>query len=121
MQGTGSRVGINYSDIIGPGGAAQMSYDLAVAKIYEAEFKKRSIPTRGNEPVVEVEVTVRRDGTVMGERITKRSGRGQFDRAVQDVLNTVKKNKVIQFPADFKSDTRTIRINFNLDDSLNNG
>ena len=57
----------------------------------------------------------------MGERITKKSGRGQFDRAVQDVLNAVKRNKVIPFPADFKSETRTIRINFNLDDSLNNG
>jgi periplasmic protein TonB len=121
QQGTGSRVGISYSDIIGPGGRAQMSYDLAVAKIYESEFKKKSIATRGNEPAVEVEVTVRRDGAVMGERITKRSGRAQFDRAVQDVLNTVKRNKVIPFPADFKSDTRTIRINFNLDDSLNNG
>lgn len=121
LQGTGSRVGINYSDIIGPGGSAQMSYDLAIAKIYEGEFKKRSIPTRGNEPPVEVEVTVRRDGTVMGDRITKRSGRSQFDRAVQDVLNTVKKNKVIPFPADFKSETRTIQIHFNLEDSLNNG
>ena len=121
LQGTGSRVGINSGDILGPGGPAQMSYDLAIAKIYESEFKKRSIPTRGNEPPVEVEVTVRRDGTVMGDRITKRSGRNQFDRAVQDVLNTVKKNKVIPFPADFKSETRTIQINFNLDDSLNNG
>ena len=121
VQGTGSRVGISYSDIIGPGGRAAMSYDMALAKFYEAEFKKRSIPTRGNEPAVEVEVTVRRDGTVIGDRITKRSGRAQFDRAVQDVLNTVKKNKVIPFPADFKSETRTIKINFNLEDSLNNG
>ena len=121
QQGTGSRVGISYSDIIGPGGAARMSYDLAVAKIYESEFKKKSITTRGNEPPVEVEVTVRRDGTVMGERITKKSGRAQFDRAVQDVLNTVKRRKVIPFPDNFKSDERTIRINFNLDDSLNNG
>lgn len=122
LQGTGSRVGLNYSDIIGPGDRAQMSYDLAIAKIYEDEFKKRSnFPNRGNEPPVEVEVTVRRDGTVMGDRIAKKSGRSQFDRAVQDVLNTVKKNKVIPFPADFKSETRTIKINFNLEDSLNNG
>ena len=121
VQGTGSRVGISYSDIIGPGGRAQLSYDLAVAKIYESEFKKKSIPTRGNEPAVEVEVTVRRDGTVMGERITRKSGRAQFDRAVQDVLNTVKRRKVIPFPDDFKSDERTIRINFNLEDSPNNG
>jgi TonB family protein len=121
LQGTGSSVGINYSDIIGPGGRAQMSYVLAVGKIYEAEFKKRSIPTRGNEPPVEVEVTVHRNGTVTGDRITRKSGRAQFDRAVQDVLNTVKRNKVIPFPADFKSETRTIRINFNLEDSQSNG
>lgn len=117
LANTGQRVGLSYSDIIGPGGKAQMSYDRAVAEIFEREFQLRPLPSRGNDPVVMVEVTVRRDGTATGH-IVKRSGRAQLDRTVQDVLKSVK--KVMPFPAEFKSETRTIRINFNLDET-NNG
>jgi TonB family protein len=115
LAGTGTRVDIQ-SELIGPGGAAQMSYDLAVAKIFEREFQRRPVTHRGNEPSVEVEVVVRRDGSVTG-RIVKKSGRAQLDRTVQQVLDSTR--KVIPFPEHFKSETRTIRINFNLDDTKN--
>ena len=116
LEGTGTRVDIQ-SDLIGEGGAAQMSYDLAVAKIFEREFQRRPVTHRGNEPAVEVEVVVRRDGSVTGRRIVKKSGRTQLDRTVQQVLDST--SKVIPFPEHFKSETRTIKINFNLDDTKN--
>jgi TonB family protein len=115
LAGTGTRVDIQ-SQLIGPGGAAQMSYDLAVAKIFEREFQRRPVTHRGNEPSVEVEVVVRRDGSVTG-RIVKKSGRAQLDRTEQQVLDSTR--KVIPFPEHCKSETRTNRINFNLDDTKN--
>ncbi len=111
LQNTGSRVGISYSDIIGPGGRAQMSYDMAVAKIYENVFQRHPVASAANDSPVIVEVVVQRDGTVSSERVVQSSGRAQINRAVRQTLNEV--NKVMPFPSDFKSDSRTIRINFN--------
>lgn len=113
VQGTGGRVGINPDAILGPGGKAAMSYDMAVAIIYEREFKRRPIPSRSNDPAVEVEVVVRRDGTVIGKRITRPSGRAQLDRTVDEVLKSVK--RVREFPSDITTETRTIKIDFNLE------
>ncbi len=115
LEGTGTRIDI-ITDGGGEGGSAQMSYDLAVAKYFEREFQRRPVAYRGNEPAVEVEVVVQRDGSVSG-RILKKSGRAQLDRTVQQVLDSTR--KVIPFPEHFKSQTRTIRINFNLDDTKN--
>ena len=115
LAGTGTRIDI-ITDGGGEGGSAQMSYDLAVAKIFEREFQRRPVPYRNNEPAVEVEVVVRRDGSVTG-RILRKSGRAQLDRTVQQVLDSTR--KVIPFPEHFKSQTRTIKINFNLDDTTN--
>jgi TonB family protein len=114
LAGTGTRVDIQ-SDF-GESGSDQLSYDLAIAKIFEREFQRRPVTHRGNEPAVEVEVVVRRDGSTSG-RIVKKSGRAQLDRTVQQVLDSIQ--KVNPFPAHFKSETRTIRINFNLDDTKN--
>jgi TonB family protein len=116
LAGTGARVDFN-SSIIGSGGAEQISYDRVVVGIFEREFRRRPVPRRGNEPAVEVEVVVRRDGSV-SSRIVKKSGRAQLDRTVQQVLDSTP--KVIPFPASFQSDTRTITINFKLDD-IGNG
>ena len=112
---TGNRLDFS-SAIIGPGGAEQISYDRVVVAIFEREFQRRPVPRRGNEPPVEAEVVVRRDGSV-SSRIVKKSGRAQLDRTVQQVLDSTK--KVIPFPADFQSDTRTIKINFKLDETDN--
>ena len=94
-----------------------MSYDLAVAMIYEREFKRHPVPSRGNEPAVEVEVTIRRDGTVTGSRVTKTSARSEFNRAVNAVRNSIK--RVPPFPESLSGETITIKINFNLDISSN--
>jgi TonB family protein len=115
VEGSGGRVGINPDAILGPGGKAAMSYDIAVALIYEREFKRTPVASRANEPAVEVEITVRRDGTVVDKEIKRPSGRAQFDNAVRKVLNAVK--KVPQFPSDITSETRIIKINFNPDPS----
>jgi TonB family protein len=115
LAGTGTRIDI-ITEGGGESGSAQMSYDLAVAKYFEREFQRRPVPYRANEPAVEVEVVVRRDGSVTG-RILKKSGRAQLDRTVQQVLDSTR--KVIPFPEHFKSQTRTIKINFNLDDTTN--
>lgn len=117
VSGTGARVGINPDAILGPGGASRMSYDLAVAMIYEREFKRHPVASRGNEPAVEVEVTIRRDGTVTGSRVTKSSARAEFNRAVNAVRNSIK--RVPPFPEGLSGESITIKINFNLDISSN--
>ena len=116
LAGIGTKLDFN-SSIIGPGGAEQISYDRVVVAIFEREFQRRPVPRRGNEPAVEAEIVVRRDGSV-SSRIIKKSGRAQLDRTVQQVLDSTR--KVIPFPADFQSETRTIKINFKLDD-IDNG
>jgi len=112
VRGTGTRVGINPNAILGPGGRAAMSYDLAVALIYERECRPPN-SGRSNEPTVVVDVVIRRDGTVLDADIVTKSGRTQLDRAVQDTLKNVR--KVPPFPAGLTGETRTIRINFNFD------
>jgi TonB family protein len=109
MEATGTRLDV----ITEQGGGAQTSYDLAVAKIFEREFQRRPVRYLKNEPPVEVEVVVRRDGSTTG-RIIRKSGHAQLDRTVQQVLESTR--KVIPFPQHFKSETRTIKISFNLDD-----
>jgi len=114
VKGGLSTVGGTY-DIPGPGGAAYASYHLALRKIYEEAW----IPpqaARDNEPIVEVEVVIARDGTVLSRRITKKSGRAELDRTVQKTLDRV--NKVPPFPSGSTDEKRTFRINFNLTDKL---
>lgn len=112
VKGNLSSVGGSY-EIPGPGGAAYASYHLALRKIYEDAW----IPpgaARSGEPIVEVEVVIARDGTVLSRKILKRSGRSELDRTVQDALNRVK--KVPAFPSGSTDEQRTFRINFNLAD-----
>ena len=117
MQGGLSSVNANY-DIPGPGGAAYASYHLALHKIYENAWIPPTA-SRGNEPMVEVEVVIRKDGRVLERRILKKSGRAELDRSVQNTLNRV--GTVPPFPAGSTDERRTFRFNFDLTSKLNLG
>ena len=116
VRGNLSSVGGSY-DIPGPGGAAYASYHLAIRKIFEDAWIPPTV-SRGNEPKVEVEVVIRRDGTVLEGRILQRSGHSTLDRTVDTTLKRVK--KVPPFPAGSTDERRTFRFNFNLIDKLSN-
>lgn len=114
LQG-GLSKGVGEIGIPGPGGQAYASYGLVLRKIYENAW----IPPnagRGDEPVVSVEVVIRKDGTVLSRRITKKSGRTELDRTVQRALDRV--NKVPAFPSGSTDEQRTFTIDFNLTDKL---
>ncbi len=107
-------------DIPGPGGPAYASYYLALRKFYETAW----IPPaagRGDEPAVEVEVVIGKDGTIISQRIAKKSGRRELDNSVQNALNRVFRAKAPKFPEGSTDEKRTFRINFDLTERLNVG
>jgi TonB family protein len=117
LQG-GLSKGIGEVGIPGPGGQAYASYGLVLRKYYEEAW----IPpqtSRGNDPIVAVSVVIRRDGTVLSRRITRKSGRTELDRSVQRALDRV--NKVPAFPSGSTDEQRTFEIEFNLTDKLGVG
>jgi TonB family protein len=110
VHGGLSKGGTSY-DIPGPGGAAYASYDLYLKKLYETAW----IPPqagRGNEPAVEVELVIARDGTVLSRRVIKASGRRELDNSVNTVLRRITKARPL--PEGSTDAKRTFRINFNL-------
>jgi TonB family protein len=111
-----STVGGSY-EIPGPGGPAYASYYLALRKFYENAWIPPTV-ARGDEPVVEVEVVIARDGTILSQRILKISGRRALDASVQSTLDRVMKARAPAFPAGSNDQKRTFRINFNLTDKL---
>lgn len=105
-------------DVPGPGGRAYAGYGVYLKKVYEEAWIPPAA-ARDNEPVVEVEVTISRDGTVLARRILKKSGRSALDQSVNETLNRVK--KVRAFPEGSTDAQRTFRINFNLSTKLQVG
>lgn len=114
-SGTGGSTSI---DVPGPGGPAYAGYGLYLKKIYEDAWIP-PVAAKDNLPIVEVEVTIAKDGRVISSRITKRSGVSSLDRSVQDALNRVK--RVPAFPAGSTDEKREFRINFNLTNKLGIG
>jgi protein TonB len=110
VQGGLSKGGTSY-DIPGPGGAAYASYDLYLKKLYETAWVPPQAG-RGNEPAVEVEIVIARDGTVLSHRVVKPSGRRELDSSVNTVLRRVTKARPL--PEGSTDAKRTFRINFNL-------
>lgn len=98
-------------EVPGPGGPAYVGFGIYLKKIYESAWIQPTA-ARDNEPLVEVEVTVAKDGRVLSSRIIKRSGNSTLDRSVQDVLNRVK--KVRPLPDGTTDEKREFRINFKL-------
>jgi TonB family protein len=113
---TGMSSGIGEIDVPGPGGPAYASYNLVLRKFYEDAWRPPQVAT-DNEPIVEVEVTIARDGRVLAARITKKSGKRELDASVQTTLDRVK--KVAPFPSGSKDEKRIFNINFNLSSKLN--
>lgn len=114
----GLSTGVGEIGIPGPGGAAYASYGLAIKKIY---YDAWIAPTAAgdNEPTVEVEVVIARDGTVLSKRITKRSGKRELDRTVGEAIDRVKKTR--PFPSGSTDEKRTFKIHFNLNSKTSIG
>ena len=92
-----------------------MGYGLYLKKIYEEAWIPPTA-AKDNEPVVEVEIVVAKDGRVLSGQILKRSGNANLDRSVQNTLSCVK--KVRPFPEGSTDEKRTFKINFNLTTKL---
>jgi protein TonB len=105
-------------DVPGPGGIAYAGYGLYLKDVYE----KAWIPPAAavdDEPVVEVEVVISREGKVLSGKIVKKSGNVSLDNTVQRTLNRVR--TVRPLPAGTTDEKRTFRINFNLTTKLHIG
>ena len=76
---------------------------------------------RGDEPVVEVEVVIAKDGTILSQRIVKKSGRRELDNSIQNTLNRLIKTKAPRFPEGSTDEKRPFKINFNLTEKLSVG
>jgi TonB family protein len=112
LQG-GLSKGVGEIGVPGPGGRAYASYGLYLRKIYEEAWVPPTA-ARGNEPAVGVEIVIRRDGTVLSRRITRKSGRAELDRTVQKALDRV--NKVNPLPSESTDEQRKFEFDFNLTD-----
>jgi TonB family protein len=119
VQGGLSSVGTSY-EIPGPGGAAYVSYGITLRNFYEKAWIP-PVAARGDEPTVEVEVVIAKDGTILSQRIVKKAGRRELDNSVQNTLNRVFKAKAPKFPEGSTDEKRTFRINFNLTDKVSVG
>jgi len=102
-------------EVPGPGGPAYVGDGLYLKKIYEEAWIPPTA-AKENEPIVEVEIVVAKDGRVLSSQILKRSGNSALDRSVQNTLNRVR--KVRPFPEGSTDEKRTFKINFNLTTKL---
>jgi TonB family protein len=102
----------------GPNNVAYLNYGAYLKRLYEQSW----IPPAsalGQEPAVEVEVTISKVGQVLSTRVLKKSGRPNLDNSVQNVLDRVK--AVQPFPEGSPDQERTFKINFNLTAKLGAG
>lgn len=97
--------------IPGPGGPAYAHYGSYLKKLYETTWVPPQA-ARDDEPVVQVEVTISREGRVLSGKIIKKSGNVSLDRSVQSTLDRI--SRVKPLPEGTKDEKRTFRINFNL-------
>lgn len=114
----GLSTGVGEIGIPGPGGAAYASYGLVLRKIYYDAWIPPAAAS-DHEPVVQVEVVIARDGTVLSSRVTKPAGKRELDRTVQETLKRVK--KVREFPSGSSDEKRTFQIHFDLSSRQSTG
>ena len=96
----------------GNSGRSYASYAAWVWSFYESAWV-RPEDASIEDATVEVSVTIASDGTVIGKRITKRSGDRAVDASVQNTLDRVTTVKR-PFPEGAKDKQRTYTIPFNM-------
>jgi len=125
LDGAASSLSDNLSqgttvEMPGPGGAAYANYGQAIKSIYDAAWVAPT-ESAGDATSVQVEVVVARDGSVMSDRIVKRSLDTTLDRSVQKALDRVRAGGLPPFPEGSRDTRRIFIINFNLKDKLGAG
>lgn len=104
--------------IPGPGGQAYAGYGIYLRDLYENAWTPPSA-ARDKEPVVEVEVTISREGKVLSAKITRKSGNVSLDNSVQRTLNRLRQARPL--PEGTTDTQRIFKINFNLTTKLGSG
>jgi len=98
---------------LGPGGEAYADYGQVVKSYYDQAWIDPEDVSE-DAATVKVKVVVRRDGTVIADPITHRSGVPALDKSVQNALDRVRLRRLPPFPEGAKESQRTYIINFNL-------
>ncbi len=95
----------------GGGGVPYANFLQAVKTVYTRAWVLPDGVTDDNATVA-VEVTIGRDGTVLGHRILRSSGNGAVDQSVRATLEAV--TYAAPLPRDAKENQRSVSINFNV-------
>ena len=98
-------------EVPGPGGEAYANYGAVIKAIYDRAWIDPD-NVSDDAPAVQVEVVVARDGSIVSDRVTRRSGVSALDQSVQNALKRV--TEVPPFPEGAKESKRTFLIRFNL-------
>lgn len=100
---------------IGPGGGGEPYADYGqVVKSYYDQAWIDPDEVSEDAATVRVKVVIRRDGTVIADPITQRSGIPALDKSVQNALDRVRVKGLPPFPEGAKESQRIYIINFNL-------
>jgi protein TonB len=96
------------TEVIVSQGSLKADYKAMIERTYRQAWVSHQ-KFEGN-PVVKIKITVRRDGTVIGHSIVKKSGLREADLAVAKVIERVRKFE--PFYAGMKGQQQTFDINF---------
>jgi len=98
-------------NVTGSNRAAFASYAAYVVGVYRGVWQPLIPRNLSRSQVAQVTVTIRRDGTVLSARITRRTGNAALDRSVQTALNRVKRIGKA-FPSGSRDTQRTFVLDF---------
>ncbi len=95
----------------GAGGAAFFNYGLEIVRRYEANWLL-PLDVAEDNSIVQVVVTIARDGHVLDARVVRPCGRAAVDKSVRETLQRIP--EFPPFPAGSTDTQRTFNIDFNL-------
>ena len=98
---------------LGPGGEPYADYGQVVKSYYDRAWIDPEDVSE-DAATVKVKVVIRRDGTVISDSVTQRSGISALDKSVQNALDRVRVRGLPPFPEGAKESQRIYIINFNL-------
>ena len=98
-------------NVTGSNRAAFASYAAYVVGVYRRAWEPLIPGNLSRSQVAQVTVTIRRDGTVLSARITRRTGNAVLDRSVQTALNRVKRIGKV-FPSGSRDTQQTFVLDF---------